>query len=146
MRWILALAVLFLSTDRADACTCSDPGPAANLRSATAVFVGTITQVTERQPCPPGRPKSWCKKLYLHEMTVEGVWKGGPGKTVTLDTGHGSGDCSRGGNLGKGTRWLIFARGDAPAFRVRICAGNTIATPAVIDAMTRRFGAPKPPA
>lgn len=145
MRWLLALVLLVVSTDRSDACTCRDPGPAENMRWATAVFVGTITSVTESQPCPPGRPKSWCNKLYVHEMAVDGVWKGAPGTKVKLETGSGSGDCSRGGNLGKGTRWLIFARGAGPTYTVRICAGNTIATPAVIRAMTQRFGNATPP-
>lgn len=139
----LLLALLLLSARDADACRCTDPGLAADMKNATSVFIATITDVTETKVCPPKGPQ-WCSMLYVHEATVEGVWKGSPGKTVKLDTGTGKGDCSRGGNLGKGKRWLIFARGDGPTLGVRICAGNQLATTAVIDQMTKRFGAPKP--
>jgi hypothetical protein len=79
------------------------------MKNANSVFVATITDVKETKVCPAKGPQ-WCSMLCLHETTVEGVWKGTPGKTVKLDTGSGAGDCSRGGNLGKGKRWLIFAR------------------------------------
>ncbi len=142
MRVLAFVAVGILAGDPAEACKCTDPGLGADMQNATAVFVATIDDVTETKVCPPKGPQ-WCYSTYRHEARVESVWKGTPGKAVTLDTGSGKGDCSRGGNLGKGKRWLIFARGGGPVFDVRICAGNQLATPAIIDRMTKRFGEPK---
>jgi hypothetical protein len=146
MRALLVVACALLVPDDAEACKCNDPGLASNMTWAKSAFVGTVTEVKTFERCSPNTPKSWCRKQYVHEMTVEGVWKGAPGKTVTLDSGTGTGDCTMGRDLGKGKPWLIFVRDDGPTHEIRICAGNQLATPRVLDAMTKRFGAPKPPA
>ena len=143
MRLLILLGVLVFTVDRAEACRCTDPGLGADMRWATTVFVATITDVVETRVCPKG-PR-WCYQAFVHTATVEGIWKGAPGNTVSLDTGSGRGDCSKGGTLGRGKRWLIFARGSGPTFRVDICSGNQPATAAVIERMTKRFGAPKSP-
>jgi hypothetical protein len=125
---VLAMFALVLSADRAHACTCFDPGLAADMKHAAIVFVGTVTAVET-------------SKITI---AVEGVWKGTPGKTIVVDPGSGAGDCSFGRRFGKGTRWLIFLRA-GPPYRLRLCAGNQRATPAVIETMTKKFGAPKAP-
>jgi hypothetical protein len=141
------LAALALTSDPAEACKCTDPGFAADMKWADAVFVGTVTEVEMKKHCDPKVPESWdwCTKSYHHRMTVDGVWKGAVPKQVELHAAGGCGDCSYGGSLGKGKRWLIFVKGSGASFQMRICSGIQPASTWAMKVMTDRFGAPKPP-
>lgn len=124
-RVCMFLVVLASAPSPADACQCRYRGPAANLRDAAAIVVGTVVSIDP--------------KTHAHVIAVDGVWKGTPGKRLSIDLG--TGDCAF-GTLGVGTRWVVFAEATGV---VRPCGGTTRATPAAVADVTRRLGAPRRP-
>lgn len=138
------VALILCAAADAIACKCVPPSLGTAAARAKVALVGTITEVIETKHCNPKRPNRWCGSTFEYKVTVEGVWKGSVDTTtVTIDSGSGTGDCSR-GRLGKvvGQRWLILADDE---LRIRLCGGTRRATTAVIATMTKRFGAPKVP-
>lgn len=65
-RVCMFLVVLASAPSPADACQCRYRGPAANLRDAAAIVVGTVVSIDP--------------KTHAHVIAVDGVWKGTPGK------------------------------------------------------------------
>lgn len=148
MRRLLVLLVLALLTPPAIAyaCTtsCKTPSARGAARAASVAFVGTITKANVVEDCVPKHP-TWCTRSYSYEVTVEGVWKGTVGKTITVDAGHNAGDCSI-GSLGKNVtnqRWLFFSR--TTPVRLRMCGGSRLATDRDIAAITADLGAARTP-
>jgi len=142
----LALAVQSTTAPTAEACrtSCKAPSARAAARAASVAFVGTITKTTVVADCDPNHP-TWCTRSYSYEVSVEGVWKGKLGRTITVAGGSGTGDCSIGA-LGKSVdnqRWLFFSR-DLPV-TLRICGGSRRATDTDIAAITADLGAPAAP-
>jgi hypothetical protein len=147
----LVLIVIFvaasLATAIAYACTtsCKTPSARGAARAASVAFVGTITKTNRTDQCRYPKHPTWCTSSYSYEVTVEGVWKGQVGKTITVDAGHNRGDCSI-GSLGKDVtnqRWLFFSRHNP--VKLRICGGSRRATDKDIAAITADLGAPAAP-
>lgn len=139
----LLLAVSLALPRPADACKCMKPDLAKEVQGATAVFVGTPISVTKRasDPAECARPApNHCRYDYVHEIQVEGVWKGDVPTVVTIDAGSGGGDCTF-GDLG--TEKYLFVTG--PRFAIHRCGATQHASKEILDEMTKRYGAPKAP-
>jgi hypothetical protein len=115
-RAIWMLAILFLASFDAVACTCDLPWPKQNLkqqiskarRDSRAVFSGTVLKIDEAG--------------YMLKVTlkVERSWKGLLPTEVVLTTGRGRGDCGYEFELGQ--TYLVYAYGDnMNALATNIC-------------------------
>lgn len=106
----LTLACLFVvlaSAARASACGCSRAGtPCRALEGVAAVFVGTVTSVSEgaRGRKPDGELDF---KPRFAKLSVEQSFLGAPGAEAEVGTGLGDGDC--GYPFVKGVRYLVYA-------------------------------------
>jgi len=148
MRYVCVLIaiIVILESPLADACRCPQPSVATAAARAKVAFVGTITKVHENKKCDPKHP-TWCTSTFTYDLTVEGVFKGSVAKTVTINTGHGRGDCSS-GSLGKdveNTRWLVFSSSTKEPLFNHLCGGTQRATEKSIAVVTKKLGAPKAP-
>lgn len=143
---LAALVVIAATPSLAYPCrmACQGPSPASAAKQSKVAFVGTITKTIVTSDCHPKHP-DWCTHSYSYEVAVEGVWKGSLGKTITVDAGSNTGDCSQ-GKLGKnidGQKWLFFSRQNP--VKITMCSGTRRATDAHVAAITRALGAPSTP-
>jgi hypothetical protein len=140
---VLLLAVTLASARPASACKCIKPDLAKLVPAAVAVFVGKSIGVVKRPvdaaECAKPAPNR-CYYEYTHKIQVEQVWKGDVPSTVTIEAGSGGGDCTF-GDLEQ-ERWLFVT---GPKWSIDRCSGTQHATKAVLDEMTKRFGAPRAP-
>jgi hypothetical protein len=130
----LALALLAAAVHTsgiAAACQCDDGGLDDHVKAADAIFIATIDDVAVTRD-----------KQVRHRATVEGVWKGGVAKRVEL-IARGAMGCTYPRSLGKGTRWVVFVKGDGPAYALRMCSGLEPATREAIAAITAKLGRPR---
>jgi hypothetical protein len=143
---LLVLATLLVRPAPAAACQCVSPGVPNAVRAAKHVFVGRIVREIATKIDSPGcrRNASWCAYSYRYELEVESLWKGNLPARITVDAGHGRGDCSL-GRL-RHTRYVFFTHGSDANPYVRACAGTRPATSNLITRVTRILGAPTAPA
>ncbi len=113
MRWlgICRLFCFSFCASLACACSCSEQTPPCqSYWEATAVFEGTVTQISslpvERKV---GEQLLTYAKALVH-FTVEKSHRGVPDTEVELTTGLGGGDC--GYSFHRGERYLVYARPD----------------------------------
>ncbi|HEY5924627.1 MAG TPA: hypothetical protein VIV11_23270 [Kofleriaceae bacterium] len=146
MRAFVVIVVLCLSYAVVHACKCSKPSVASAAAQAKLVFVGTITKQHEAKSCAPNHP-TWCRSSFTYDVSVEGVFKGTVDKAVTVDAGHGRGDCSPGALAKKveGSRWLFFTSTAKQPLFIHMCGGTQRATDKAIAAVTKKLGAAKAP-
>jgi len=144
----LFLAVILISGSLATAyacrTSCKSPGPASAARQAKVAFVGTVTKTNIVEDCVPKHP-DWCTRSYSYDVAVESVWKGKVGKTIVVDAGTNTGDCTQ-GKLGKNIdnqRWLFFSRTET--LTIYMCSGTRRASDKDIAAITAALGAPSAP-
>lgn len=137
------LAISLALPRPADACKCMKPDLAKEVQGATAVFVGTPISVkknpSDAAECAKPEPNR-CSYEHVHEIQVEGVWKGDVPTVVTINTGGGGGDCTF-GDLG--TEKYLFVTG--ARFAIHRCGATQHASKEILDEMTKRYGAPKAP-
>ena len=103
----LSLFVIALACSRASACGCSRAGtPCRALEGVAAVFVGTVTSVSEgaRGRKPDGE-LDFTPRLV--RLSVEQSFLGAPGAEAEIGTGLGDDDC--GYPFMKGFRYLVYA-------------------------------------
>jgi hypothetical protein len=141
-----AAIVVVLASRPAHACKCSSPSLASSAANANVVFVGTIAKVHEDKQCHP-QHADWCTSSFKYEIAVEGVFKGSVGKRVTIDAGHGRGNCSM-GSLGKhavGKQWLVLSSSTQAPYFIKLCGNTQPATAEKLAALAKQLGAPKLP-
>ncbi|OZM57920.1 hypothetical protein CIB95_06075 [Lottiidibacillus patelloidae] len=118
---ILFISLSIFSPTRASACSCVEPAPVeTEYKRAEAVFVGTVSNVIEKNPFN-GTPH---KSVLLE---VETVWKGEKTTQVIITTGLGGGDC--GISFKEGDKYLVYAfeSYDNPKLlRTGICSRTTL--------------------
>lgn len=107
---LLTLACLFVvlvSAGRADACSCAGSGtPCAAFGSASAVFVGTVTDARQRKFEPKEKDEiDWTPVVF--KFSVSQTFSGVGGAEVEVATGRGGGDCGYG--FRRGETYLVYA-------------------------------------
>jgi 5-hydroxyisourate hydrolase-like protein (transthyretin family) len=107
---LLTLACLFVvlgSARRADACSCAGTGaPCAAFGSASAVFVGTVTDARERKFEAKNKDDiDWTPVVF--KFSVSQAFSGVEGAEAEVATGRGGGDCGYG--FRKGETYLVYA-------------------------------------
>lgn len=110
-------ALLLLSAARAEACTCGGPGaPCEAFGGAAAVFVGTVTGITNRprEVLPEGEEVGRGPRTV--RFSVREAFSGVEGAEVEVSTGLGGGDC--GFNFVQGSTYLVYAYGSAGGRRL----------------------------
>ncbi len=126
--FLLSIVVLLPFTNQtAEACTCGGGGsPCDSYGSASAVFVGTVVSVREKE-----RPKDvatarrerdaglreWGSIFY--KFSVEHPYLGVPGTEIEVLTGYGTADC--GYKFEVGQRYLVYANRDKTNLTTSIC-------------------------
>lgn len=136
----LALIALLLPTP-AYACKCRAPALDQAAKDAALVFSGTIDKVIVGKQCRDGSPTD-CWETYKYELVVDRVWKGAPGARITLDTGSGTGDCTKGELGPKGEAWILTIGAD---HAVRSCDGSQRSSADAVARVTKALGAPHKP-
>jgi hypothetical protein len=110
---LLALScvtLLLCAAARAEGCTCAMPGPPCQaFGAATAVFVGTVTDVGSRPRKAPaeGEETDWAPRVVT--FTVTEAFSGVEGTAVQVSTGLGGADCGYG--FVKGVSYVVYAHG-----------------------------------
>ena len=126
--FFLGLVVLLAAAyQTANACTCAGSGsPCDNYGSASAVFVGTVVSVRQKE-----RPKDvatarrdedaglsdWGSTFY--KFSVEQPYLGVAGTEVEILTGSGGGDCGYRFTIGQ--RYLVYAYRSKTNLNTSIC-------------------------
>jgi hypothetical protein len=128
MRTLILLLAIALPVRDAVACRCVPAGAVTGARESPIAFLGRVVHEHKRDDS------------YSYTVAVEGVWKGKVAATVEIEAGTAMGDCSI-GRL-RGERWLFITN---ERLRPSLCGGTQPATAAVIDEMTKAFGAPAHP-
>ena len=109
----VAAFVLLLSAASAHACTCIVvKSPCQQFGASSAVFVGTVTGVTERPPGPAGegaKPADFVKVLTQrgHRFAVARAYLGVEGAEAEVWTAGGEGAC--GYDFKPGESYLVYA-------------------------------------
>lgn len=108
---LASLLVTFVSAARAEACSCMMPGPPCQaLGAASAVFVGTVTDVRVREAKSVEAARAepnWTPVVV--KFAVLQPFQGVEGAEVEVATGRGDGDC--GYQFRKGESYLVYAYG-----------------------------------
>ena len=105
---LASLFVLLASAARAEACTCMMPGaPCKAFGGATAVFVGTVTDIktTPRTAGARGAEIDWSPRTVT--FSVSEAFSGVEGAEAQVSTGMGGGDC--GYSFVKGVSYVVYA-------------------------------------
>lgn len=118
-----SLFVVLFSAARAEGCTCMMPGPPCQaFGAASAVFVGTVTEVRTRGAksvqAARAEPNWW---PVVVKFSVLQPFHGVEGAEVEVATGQGGGDC--GYRFIKGASYLVYAHGgrDGKSLTTGIC-------------------------
>ena len=96
LRAALATAVGFLPVANAHACSCAQSTPQQQAQRADAVFTGTVQGIT-----------SVSQLRTSDSFSVETVYKGSIGSTVTIYSDSGGGGC--GASFIARSRYTVFA-------------------------------------
>jgi len=126
----LAAALILLSTDRVDACSCAGwPSPCQAYNAASAVFIGHVTDVKLAEGSEWANIKYPPGTAYLR---VEQAFKGIEESDVVFPQGTG-GDCIP--VFAKDQRWLIYASRDSKTQQLRPirCSRNSTVEHAADD-------------
>jgi hypothetical protein len=103
----LPFILLLLAPSRADACTCAGPvQPCEAYGQASAVFVGTVTGVKQRERKAAAGGEYEFASLTV-KFSVEQAFAGVSGSEVEVSTGRGGGDC--GYHFRRGVSYLVYA-------------------------------------
>jgi hypothetical protein len=114
MRCTLLLMLVLASipglAGEGSACSCVGGTPCDHARTASAVFLGTVTQVESNGYGTTMR------------LRVERAWKGAVGKSIEISGPPDGGACGLG--LSVGERWVIFASGEPGRWWTSMCHGG----------------------
>lgn len=121
---LASLLLVLFSAARAEACTCMMPGPPCQaFGTASAVFVGTVTDVRTRKAksveAARAEPDWW---PVVVKFSVVQPFHGVEGAEVEVATGQGGGDC--GYQFVRGASYLVYAHGgrDGKTLMASICS------------------------
>jgi hypothetical protein len=120
--------------------TCPFISVADSSKAATAVFSGTVDNVT-KEPKPTGERGA----SYLHDVTVSGVYQGEVGsESVQVRTDKTPRQCSL-GELEVGSAYLFFVTSSGDPWIAESTGGTRLADPEVLAKVEQLLGAGKPP-
>lgn len=120
---LASLSLVLFSAARAEGCTCMIPGPPCQaFGAASAVFVGTVTDVRTRAAKSVDAARAeidWTPVVV--KFSVLQPFHGVEGAEVEVTTGQGGGDC--GYQFVKGASYLVYAHGgrDGKSLTTGIC-------------------------
>jgi len=122
---VLAISLLlgwFGRPTAALACSCVSWTPDEQFANATAVFVGTVNNISG---------DGWNGQKRLVDFAVTEVRKGILDKTVIVATGAGGGDC--GVDFEEGKVYTVYAYDDGGQLGTGICSGTALVNDASND-------------
>lgn len=107
MRAAVLLLFLLLGAKEVAACSCAGPSgelrPRAEVKAATAVFIGRAVDREEIRIAVPGTGDI---VHYRYTFEVSESWKGVSARRIRVVTGSGGGDC---GLIFQSGEYLVFA-------------------------------------
>ena len=132
LAWLVAGCFVLASATPAQACSCARATPRDHVKSADAVFVGTVS-----------RPAKTGSSLR-YEVAVDRVYKGEVrAGTVSLTTGAQQSACGL-GRLPADRRYMFFAGAAGSTYRSGTCEGTAPATKELIGRVERLLGEGRP--
>jgi hypothetical protein len=124
---ILAVGISGLAAKPAQACSCAAPaGPAEGLKRSTAVFRGTVREISR-----PLRDRLGLTKSGGHRVKFEVLkqWKGAPSKSIELITRLTGEAC--GFPFEEKNEYLVYVVADPKDLQTGICTGTKNVSEAV---------------
>jgi hypothetical protein len=104
---LFIVAVLTFAQRQASACFCVIPEVPEAMKSAEAVFRGSVTDIIEPRTTDPKAPL--IDRLYQVKFKIGTSWKGKLTREITIYSAQGQGGCYTWGSFVKGQSYIVYA-------------------------------------